>query len=280
VIVPVIAYPVIDPIALKLGPIAVRWYGLAYLAAFVAAGLVLHWLVRRWELDISDDDQLTILLAAVIGVILGGRLGYVLVYGAGYFWQRPASVFAVWDGGMSFHGGLIGIMIAGIVVARMMRIPWLTLCDIGAVGAPVGLFLGRIANFVNGELWGRQADVPWAMVFPGAGPLPRHPSQLYEALLEGLVLFAVMVWLATRRPSLPRGTLIGWMLTLYAVFRIFIEFFRQPDMQMGAKGFVAGWLTTGQLLSLPLLIAGVWLIVWARRAGLPEAGRTGSGGKT
>jgi phosphatidylglycerol:prolipoprotein diacylglycerol transferase len=278
VIVPVIAYPVIDPVAVRLGPIAVRWYGLAYLAAFVGAGFVMHWLVRRWDLNLSDDDQLSILLAAVIGVILGGRLGYVLVYGAGYFWKHPASVFALWDGGMSFHGGLLGIMIAGLLVSRFMHIPWLTLCDFGAVGAPIGLFLGRIANFVNGELWGRPTDVPWAMVFPGAGPLPRHPSQLYEAGLEGLVIFAAMLWLATRRPNPPRGVLIGWMLTLYAVFRIFVEFFRQPDIQMGAKGFLAGWLTTGQLLSLPLLVGGVWLIVWARRAGLPEAGRMDPGG--
>jgi phosphatidylglycerol:prolipoprotein diacylglycerol transferase len=141
--------------------------------------------VRRWEIDLSDDDQLTIVLAAVIGVILGGRLGYVLVYGAGYFWRNPSSVFAVWDGGMSFHVGLIGIMIAGVVVSRMMRIPWLTLCDIGAVGAPVGLFLGRIANFINGELWGRQADVPWAMSFP---PVRCRDTPRIYGRLEGLVL--------------------------------------------------------------------------------------------
>ena len=173
---------------------------------------------------------------------------------------------------MSFHGGLAGIMIAGIVVARVVKIPWLTLCDIGAVGAPIGLFLGRIANFVNGELWGRASDVPWAMVFPGAGPQPRHPSQLYEAGLEGLVLFGVMLWLATRKPALPRGMMLGWLLTLYGVARFAIEFFRQPDLQMGAKGFLLGWLTTGQLLSLPLIVGGVWLVWWARNAALPQAG--------
>lgn len=273
-ILPVIAYPAINPVALKLGPFAVRWYGLAYLVAFVAAGLVMRWLVERWDLGLSDDDQLTIVLAAVIGVIVGGRLGYVLVYGAGYFWEHPSAAFAIWDGGMSFHGGLAGILVAALVVSRTMGIPFLTLCDVGSIGAPVGLFLGRIANFVNGELWGRVTTLPWGVVFPGAGPLPRHPSQLYEAILEGLVVFAVMLWLAKRRPSLSRGVILGWLLTLYGVFRIFVEFFRQPDIQMGTKGFLAGWLTTGQLLSAPLVLLGVWLIFWASRANLPEAGRT------
>jgi phosphatidylglycerol:prolipoprotein diacylglycerol transferase len=273
VILPVIAYPAINPVALRLGPFAVRWYGIAYLAAFVGAALVMHWLVKRWEIELSDDDQLTILLGAVIGVVVGGRLGYVLVYGNGYFLQHPASVFAIWDGGMSFHGGLVGILVAAVVVSRMLRMPFLTLCDLGSVGAPIGFFFGRIANFINGELWGRASDVPWAMVFPNAGSEPRHPSQLYEAGLEGLVLLAIMMWLATRRPNPPRGLLLGWLLTLYGVFRIAIEFFRQPDVQMGSAGFIAaGWLTTGMLLSIPLLIAGVWLIAWARKAALPELG--------
>ena len=272
-ILPVIAFPAIDPVALHLGPISIRWYGLAYVAAFVVAGLVMHWLAGRWQLNISDDDQLTIVIAAVIGVIVGGRLGYVLVYGGGFFLSNPARIFAIWDGGMSFHGGLAGILIAGVVVSRTMGIPWLTLCDIGSVGAPVGIFFGRIANFINGELWGRPTSVPWAIVFPNADALPRHPSQLYEALLEGLVLFAVMLWLATRKPNPPRGVILGWLLTLYGVFRIFVEFFRQPDIQMGARGFLAFGVTTGQLLSIPMVIAGVWLIVWARRKGLPQMGR-------
>ena len=251
--------------------LSVRWYGLAYLAGFVVAGLVMRWLLARWGVDVSDDDQLTIVLAAVIGVILGGRFGYVLVYGNGYYWAHPAAVFAIWDGGMSFHGGLAGILVAGLVVSRMVRVPFLTLCDLGAVGAPVGLFFGRIANFINGELWGRVTTVPWGMVFPGAGPSPRHPSQLYEAFLEGLVLFAVMAWMATRKRPFARGVIFGWLLTLYGVFRIFVEFFRQPDIQMGAKGFFAGWLTTGMVLSVPLVVAGVWVIVWAARADRTEA---------
>jgi phosphatidylglycerol:prolipoprotein diacylglycerol transferase len=273
VTLPVIAYPTIDPVAIELGPFSVKWYGLAYLAAFVAAGLTLRWLARRWGLGLSDDDELTIVLAAVVGVVVGGRLGYVVIYGAGYFWSHPGGIFAIWDGGMSFHGGLVGILVGALVVSRLLGIPWLTLCDLGAVGAPIGLFLGRIANFVNGELWGRVADVPWAIVFPGAGYQPRHPSQLYEALLEGIVLFAVVLWLASRRPSPPRGWVFGWMLALYGAFRIFVEFFRQPDVQMGSSGFFAGWLTTGQLLSAPLVATGVILIVWAWRANLPEIGR-------
>jgi phosphatidylglycerol:prolipoprotein diacylglycerol transferase len=278
VILPVVAFPAIDPVALRLGPVAIRWYGLAYLVAFIGAGAVMRWLLRRWELEVSDDDQLSIVLAAAIGVILGGRVGYVLVYGGGHFLKDPLSIFAVWDGGMSFHGGLVGIMVAGVVTARVLKMPWLTLCDIGAVGAPIGLFLGRIANFVNGELWGRASSVPWAMVFPGAGPEPRHPSQLYEAGLEGLVLFGVMLWLATRRPAFPRGMMLGWLLTLYGVARFAVEFFRQPDLQMGAKGFLLGWLTTGQLLSLPLIAGGVWLVWWARSAALPQAGPQAQGG--
>jgi phosphatidylglycerol---prolipoprotein diacylglyceryl transferase len=273
VILPVIVFPAFDPVALRVGPLSVRWYGLAYVAAFVAAGFVMHWLVRRWKLNISDDDQLTILIAAVVGVILGGRLGYVLVYGTGFFLRNPARILAIWDGGMSFHGGLVGILIAALVVSRTMGIPWLTLCDLGSVGAPLGMLFGRLANFVNGELWGRATTAPWAMVFPAADGLPRHPSQLYEAALEGLVLFLIMLWLATRQPNPPRGVILGWLLTLYGVFRIFAEYFRQPDVQMGTKGFLAMGVTTGQLLSVPMVIAGVWLIVWANRRGLPELGR-------
>ena len=271
-ILPTVAYPAINPIALKLGPFSVRWYGLAYLVGFTVAGLVMHWLVKRWDVHLSEDDQLTVVLASVIGLIVGGRLGYVMVYGGGYYWTHPASILAIWDGGMSFHGGLAGVLFAGWVVSRMVRVPFLTLADMGAVGAPVGLFFGRIANFINDELWGRTTTVPWGVVFPGAGPLPRHPSQLYEALLEGIVLFAVMLWFATRSPRQPRGVILGWLLTLYAVFRIFVEFFRQPDIQMGSGGFFAGWVTTGMLLSLPVFAAGVGLIVWAHRAQLPESG--------
>jgi phosphatidylglycerol:prolipoprotein diacylglycerol transferase len=268
-----IAYPAINPVALQIGPLSLRWYGIAYLIGFVAAGLIMRWLVRRWGIALSDDDLLTIVLAAVIGVLLGGRLGYVLFYGGGYFWSHPAQVLAIWDGGMSFHGGLAGILVAAVVVASTMRIPFLTLADLGSAGAPVGLFFGRLANFVNGELWGRVTTVPWGIVFPGAGLLPRHPSQLYEAVLEGLVILLVVLWQATRRPNLPRGVIFGTLLTLYGVFRIFVEFFRQPDVQVGAGGFFAGWLTMGMILSAPLVVAGVAVIVWSARRALPQQGR-------
>jgi len=265
-----ITYPNIDPIAFRVGLLQVRWYGLAYLTAFVGAFLLMRWVVHRWDLALSEDDMLNILLAAVLGVIVGGRLGYVLFYTDGEWLRRPASIFEIWNGGMSFHGGLVGIMVAGLVVSRMLRIPWLTLCDIGALGAPVGLFFGRIANFINDELWGRVTAVPWGIVFPSGGPLPRHPSQLYEALLEGVVIFVVMLWLALSATPPPRGVMVGWLLVLYGTFRIVVEFFRQPDVQIG---FLPGGVTMGQVLSLPVLALGIALLFWAYRRGLPQAGR-------
>lgn len=260
-------FPPIDPVAFQLGPVAVRWYGLAYLAGFVAGGLTVRWLARRWELGLDDDDVLTIILAAVLGVVIGGRLGYVLFYGGDLYLEKPLEVFAIWDGGMSFHGGLVGILVAGLIAARIVGVPWLTLCDMGAVGTPVGLALGRLANFANAELWGRPTDVPWAIVFPSAGLVGRHPSQLYEAALEGVVLLVVMVLLARKLPPRPRGELLGWMIALYGAFRIFVEFFREPDAQLG---FIAGGVTMGQVLSVPMIVAGVALIVWARRKVLPH----------
>ncbi|HEX9092500.1 MAG TPA: prolipoprotein diacylglyceryl transferase [Coriobacteriia bacterium] len=253
-------YPAIDPVALRIGPVAVRWYGLAYLAAFLFGWWLLARLDKRWRLQLSADDMSTVLLGAVIGVIVGGRLGYVLFYGAGGYWREPLRILQIWDGGMSFHGGLAGALLAGVVVSRMLKFPFLTLCDIGAIAAPVGFGLGRLANFVNGELWGRVTTAPWGMVFPGAGPLPRHPSQLYEAALEGAVLLTIMLVLSRRRRA--DGELLGWLLVLYSVFRIAVETVREPDVQIG---FLLGGVTMGQLLSLPMLAAGVWLLVRAKR---------------
>jgi phosphatidylglycerol:prolipoprotein diacylglycerol transferase len=191
----------------------------------------------------------------------------VLFYGGPGYWSDPIRIIQIWDGGMSFHGGLAGIMLAGVWVSRRLMIPFLTLCDIGAVAAPLGFGFGRLANFVNDELWGRVATVPWAMVFPSGGPLPRHPSQLYEAFLEGAVLIAVMLWLSRRQR--PRGYLIGWLLILYGAFRIAVEFLREPDIQIG---FLFGGITMGQLLSIPMVIAGVWLLWRIRRdAAKPQA---------
>lgn len=262
-----LAYPRIDPVLVHIGPLAVRWYGIAYVVGFACAALILRRLDRRWDLRMSDDDQLEVLLACVVGVIAGARLGYVLFYNLGAYLRAPLTIFALWDGGMSFHGGLIGVLLAGWWAARRVKVPFLTLADIGAVGAPIGFFLGRLANFVNDELWGRLANVPWAMVFPNGGALPRHPSQLYEAALEGVVLFAVMMVLSRR--ARPRGTLLGWLLILYGSFRVFVEFFRQPDIQIG---FLPGGVTMGQLLSVPMIVGGVALLLWIRAHPTPPEG--------
>lgn len=251
-----IAYPAIDPVAFSIGPLVVRWYGLAYVAGFVVAALILRRLNRSWSVGITDDQQIDIVLASVVGVIVGGRLGYVLFYGGSEYLREPLKIFATWDGGMSFHGGLVGILIACWFVSRRVGVSFLRLADLGAVGAPIGLLLGRITNFVNGELWGRVTDVPWGMVFPTGGPFPRHPSQLYEAFLEGLVLFIVLLWLS--RKKRPEGLIFGVLLSGYALSRILVEFVREPDLQLG---FIAGPFTMGQLLSLPMLLAGAY-IVW------------------
>ncbi len=249
------AYPHIDPVALQIGQVMVRWYGLAYLAGFAAAILVAWSLNRRWGLGLTAAQLSDVLLAAALAVIVGGRLGYVLFYNLGHYLEDPLEIIAVWDGGMSFHGSLAGLMLAAVYMGRRTGIGFLRLTDLGAVGTPVGIFLGRLANFVNGELWGRTSDVPWAMVFPGAGPDPRHPSQLYEALLEGAVIFIVLVLLARKRR--PPGTYVGVFLLLYGVFRFAIEFVREPDAQLGT---ILGALTMGQMLSLPMIGVGAWLV--------------------
>lgn len=264
-----LAFPNIDPVALRIGPVAVHWYGLAYLAGFVAAVFIARYYARRWNLGVSDDDLLTILLCAVVGVVAGGRLGYVLVYGTRHYLTHPGEIFAIWDGGMSFHGGLAGIMLAAVVAGRLLKMPTMTLWDLGSIGAPVGIGLGRLANFVNDELWGRPSNAPWAVAFPSGGYIPRHPSQLYEAALEGLLLFGIMLWLARSKPPRPRGELIGWMVAWYGVLRTFAEFFRQPDVQIG---FLPGGVTMGQVLSLPMIAVGIALVVWSRKRALPESG--------
>ena len=188
-------YQSLNPIAVTLGPFAIRWYGLAYLAGFVCAGLVMRALARRWRLDISGDDVVSVMIGIAFGVIVGARLFYVLFYGAGYYLAHPLEVFATWDGGMSFHGGLVGAIAGGYIVSRSLHISFATICDLATCGAPVGLFFGRCANFINGELWGKETSLPWGVMFSdtGGGAVYRHPSQLYEALLEGVVLFIIMI---------------------------------------------------------------------------------------
>ncbi|ACV22535.1 prolipoprotein diacylglyceryl transferase [Slackia heliotrinireducens] len=264
-------YQSLDPVALTLGPLQIRWYGLAYIFGFILAGLLLVHLSRRWKLKMSEDSIYTVLMCIVLGIILGARIGYCLFYGDGYYLAHPLKILAINEGGMSFHGGLLGVLIGGFVASRITHVPFATLTDLGAVMAPLGLFLGRCANFVNGELWGGPTDLPWGVVFGGvAGNMPRHPSQLYEAVLEGLVLFAILYCLARRNPPHPRGTYIGTFLLGYGVFRFLIEFIRQPDAQIGY--LLGDWFTMGQLLSLPLVVAGVALLIYARVKKLPQQG--------
>ncbi len=264
-------YQSLDPIAFSLGPISVRWYGLAYIAGFICAAFVLWRTSKRWCVRVDTDSLLTIMLCVIIGVIVGGRLGYVLVYGDGYYFAHPLEVLAFNHGGMSFHGGLIGALVAGIAAARFTGIPYLTLADLGCIAAPIGLFFGRCANFVNGELWGAPTDLAWGVVFGGsAGTVARHPSQLYEALLEGVVLFCVLYLLSRKRPPRPQGTFLGVFLVLYGCFRFLIEFVRQPDAQIGYLW--GGWLTMGQVLSVPLIVAGACVFAYAIVAKRPQQG--------
>lgn len=264
-------YQNLDPVALSLGPLVVRWYGLAYVAGFALAAFIIYRIARRWRLGLTMDDLLTLMICAIVGVVVGGRLGYVLFYGDGYYFAHPLEILAFNQGGMSFHGGLVGLLAGGAVAARLTRVPYLTLADLGAIAAPLGLFFGRCANFVNGELWGAPTDGPWGVVFGGAaGMMPRHPSQLYEAVLEGLVIFCVLFALSRRLPPRPRGTFVGAFLVLYGIFRFLIEFVREPDVQLGYLW--GGWLTMGQLLSAPLVVAGVALLVYAARRKLYQEG--------
>lgn len=264
-------YHSLDPIAFAAGPVVVHWYGIAYLLGFFLAGVVMMRTQDRWGLDLSVDDLVTIITGLSLGVIIGARLGYVIFYGKGYYLAHPLKVLALGEGGMSFHGGLVGAILGGCLAARGVRVSLGTICDLGACGAPLGLFLGRSANFVNGELWGKETSLPWGVMFDdtGGGAVYRHPSQLYEALLEGLVIFLVL-WLLSRKvPPRPQGTFLGTFLALYGLFRFLVEFVRLPDSQMG---YLLGtsWLTMGQVLSVPLLVLGVALLVRAQRRNVAQ----------
>ena len=264
-------YQGLDPIAFSLGPLVVRWYGLAYVLGFVCAAAIIYFVAQRWKLGMSEDNLLTLMVCAIVGVVLGARIGYVLFYGDGYYLSHPLEILAFNQGGMSFHGGLVGLLIGGAVAARITRIPFLTLADLGSIAAPIGLFFGRCANFVNGELWGAPTDGPLGVVFGGAaGMMPRHPSQLYEAVLEGLVIFCVLFALSRKRPPRPQGTFLGAFLVLYGIFRFLIEFVREPDVQLGYLW--GGWLTMGQVLSAPLIVGGIALLIYAARTQRSQAG--------
>lgn len=269
-------YHGIDPVLFSLGPLTVRWYGVAYVLGFLLAAFIIARTARRWKVSVDVDSLLTIMVCVIIGIIVGARAGYVLFYGDGYYLSHPLEIFATNRGGMSFHGGLIGALVAGIVAAKLTHIPYLTLADLGCIAAPAGLFFGRCANFINGELWGAPTDAPWGVVFGGAaGMMPRHPSQLYEAVLEGIIIFAVLFALSRKVPPRPRGTFLGIFLIMYGTFRFLIEFVREPDVQLGYLW--GGWLTMGQLLSVPLVIVGVVVLVYALRKRLPQQGVAAAG---
>jgi len=253
-------HPDFDPIAFSVGPLAVRWYGLMYLVGFAGG----FWLgTRRIAQNLAPVSRAQfddLLFLAVLGVILGGRLGYVLFYKPGYYLSHPLEIFAIWQGGMSFHGGFLGVLLAMVLFARNRNIQWLALMDFIAPLVPPGLAFGRIGNFINGELWGRPTDVPWGMVFPQVDNIPRHPSQLYEFALEGVALFALL-WLYSRKPR-PLGAVSGLFLVGYGSFRFIAEFGREPDAFLG---YLAMGLTMGQWLCLPMIAGGLWLFWWSRR---------------
>jgi phosphatidylglycerol---prolipoprotein diacylglyceryl transferase len=264
-VLPIIPFPSINPVLIHVGPLAIRWYALAYIVGIVAGWFYARAIIASEGLwggpapfTVVDFDDFVIWIT--LGIILGGRTGYVLFYNLPYFASHPAQIFELWNGGMSFHGGVIGCVVAIVAFALHRGISILSLGDVTCAVAPIGLFLGRLANFINGELWGRPTDVPWAMVFPNGGPFPRHPSQLYEAALEGVVLFIVLGlmvrWGALKRP----GIVMGSFALGYGVARIICELFREPDAQLG---FLWGGLTMGMLLCIPLMLTGVGILTVA-----------------
>ena len=270
----VLPFPAFDPVLVSIGPFSIRWYALAYIGGIVLGWVYARALIKRERLwggpsPISLLDFDDFILWVTVGIIVGGRTGYVLFYNPALFIHHPAEIFQLWNGGMSFHGGFLGCVAAVMLFARKNGISILSLGDLTTAVGPIGLFLGRLANFINSELWGRPADasVPWAMVFPNGGPLPRHPSQLYEAGLEGILLFAILA-VMVRMGALKRpGLILGSFIAIYGLARITAEFFREPDPQLG---FLWGGLTMGMLLSVPMIIAGTILIMMAWRRKAPE----------
>lgn len=258
-----IAFPAIDPVLFEFGPITVRWYALAYVAGLLLGWWYLRSLAGRPPAAASQRQVDDLLLWVTLGVLLGGRIGYVLIYNPEFYFENPIEMLAVWRGGMSFHGGLAGVLLAIALFCWRQKLSFLAVGDLVACATPIGLFLGRIANFINGELYGRATDLPWGIVFPNGGPQARHPSQLYEAFLEGAVLFLLLYALARTTDALKKpGLLGGVFLGGYAILRFGVEYVRQPDSQIGLIG---PGLTMGQLLSVPLFLAGLALFLWAWR---------------
>lgn len=258
------SYPDVDPVLIEIGPLAIRWYALSYIAGIVLGFYYIKRLNHYSAPPLIPTKPLeNMMVWAILGIILGGRLGYVLFYKPEYYLSHVSEALAIWHGGMSFHGGLLGVIFAFYLFARQYNISYLRLMDLIACAAPIGLFFGRLSNFINGELFGRISDVPWAMVFPHGGPEPRHPSQLYEAGLEGLSLF-IILFLCVHYTSLRQraGALSGIFLVGYGCARAFVELFRQPDAHLG---FIAAHLTMGQLLCVPMVLAGLYFIKIAKQ---------------
>lgn len=258
-----IQFPIIDPIAVEIGPLAIRWYGISYIVGIALAWLLLRWRARSRQ-NWNDDQVSDLVVYCAFGAVLGGRLGYILFYQLSGYLADPISIFKVWEGGMSFHGGLIGVLVAIGLFARKIDKGYFQVADFMAPVVPVGLFFGRIANFINSELWGAPTDKPWGVIFPTADDMPRHPSQLYEAFLEGLILFLIL-WFFSRSER-PLRAVSGLFLIGYGCFRFLVEFVREPDAHIGYMAF--GWLTRGQLLSLPMIIFGLVLLVLAYQQNL------------
>ncbi|MDM7851032.1 prolipoprotein diacylglyceryl transferase [Pseudochrobactrum kiredjianiae] len=264
-------FPNIDPVLFSVGPLSVHWYGIGYVIGILFAwwyGKKLVNNARLWPNNNAPMDPLALddfVLWAALGVVIGGRLGYVLFYNFGFYISNPLEIPAVWDGGMSFHGGILGTTVAMILFAKKRGIPVWSMFDTIAAGVPIGLGVVRIANFINSELWGRVSDVSWAVYFPNGGPLPRHPSQLYEAALEGFVLFFVLALLIWKGNKLKApGFIAGAFVAGYGLSRILVEFFREPDAQLGY--LVGNWMTMGMVLSVPMVLLGAWAMVRANRA--------------
>lgn len=245
-------FPAIDPVFLRLGPLEFRWYGLMYILGFTCAYLIINNAVRQRNIPLGKDDVGDMIFTVALGIILGGRLGYILFYNLAFYLANPLKLFAVWEGGMSFHGGLIGSVIGGFVFCRRRKLEFMAIADIAALTAPVGLMFGRIGNFINAELYGRVTELPWGIVFPGGGDLPRHPSQLYEAFLEGPITLLV-VWLVWRK-NRPDGSVLWSFVACYGLFRTLVELVREPDQQLGLFG---GIISMGQILSLPMFLIGL-----------------------
>ena len=251
-----IPYPQIDPVFLRLGPLSFRWYGLMYLIGLLAAYFLIKSRAKVKQIALSYQQLSDLIVFSALGVFLGGRLGYVLFYNPSYYLEHPLKILAVWEGGMSFHGGFLGTCLALWIFCRQRGFQLSLIADLAAGAAPIGLGLGRIGNFINGELFGRKTDVPWCMVFPQGGPVCRHPSQLYEAALEGLLLFIVLS--IVHRLSTPPGTVFWSFLSGYGLARFIVEYFRQPDSHLG---FIISSFTMGQLLSLPMILLGILMII-------------------